>query len=97
MPDVVVSNLSPEIIEMLERKAKRNEHTLQSYLKMVVENAAKSSDVHMEELIARLNDGIGVRCDKDGISRRPDGSVYDPKLRPDGTPWMPLDRLDQSQ
>lgn len=96
MPEVVIYNLSPKLIEMLELKAKRHDRTLQSYLKMVVENAAKSSDVVVAENCARLNDMIGVRCDKDGIERRPDGSVYDPNLRPDGTPWMTLDRLDQA-
>ncbi|MBX9770650.1 MAG: hypothetical protein K2X29_04735 [Candidatus Obscuribacterales bacterium] len=97
MPDVVISDLSPEIIEMLEEKAKLNNHSLQSYLKMVVVNAANSSDVNREELMARHVDMIGVKTGKDGIMRRPDGSVFDYNLRPDGTPWTRLDRLGQSK
>lgn len=97
MPDLVISDLSPEIIKLAELKAKLHDRSLQSYLKMVVENAARSQDVIIEENCARLQDGIGVRCDKDGIPRRPDGTVWDPNLRPDGTPWMTLDRLEQSE
>ncbi len=97
MPDVVISDLSPEIIEMLEEKAKHHDRSLQSYLKMIVDNAANSWDINREELMARHVDMIGVKTGKDGIMRRPDGSVFDFNLRPDGTPWTPLDRLDPSK
>lgn len=45
MPDLLIRNVSDEIVEVLKKKASDNRRSLQQELKMIIESAAKEDRI----------------------------------------------------
>jgi plasmid stability protein len=67
MPQVLIRDLAPEVMERLERRAQRNGRSLQAELKLVLEEAARAEIVDGRALAAQIRERLANRPHSDSV------------------------------
>lgn len=67
MPSILVRDLSEETVELIKARAHRSGRSMQSELKHIIENAARSESLDAALLSARLRRMLGEREQTDSV------------------------------
>lgn len=59
MPDLLVKDVEPEVVEALANRAANNGRPLQIELKLILEQAARTTMADARELAARIRHSLG--------------------------------------
>ena len=67
MPNILVRDLSPETVKQLKARAHRNGRSMQSELKHILENAARTEALDAALLSSRIRRMLGDREHGDSV------------------------------
>ena len=65
MPQLLVRDLSPEVIEQLKKRARRNGRSMQSEVKTIIEKAAQAESMDAANLAASVRRMLSGRDHSD--------------------------------
>jgi plasmid stability protein len=65
MPQLLVRDLSPEVIEQLKKRARRNGRSMQSEVKTIIEKAAQAESMEAANLAASVRRMLSGRDHSD--------------------------------
>jgi len=72
MPQLLVRDLSPEVIEQLKKRARRNGRSMQSEVKTIIEKAAQAESMEAANLAASVRRMLSDRDHSDSAELVPE-------------------------
>ncbi len=72
MPQLLVRDLSPEVIEQLKKRARRNGRSMQSEVKTIIEKAAQAESMEAANLAASVRRMLSDREHSDSAELVPE-------------------------